>query len=139
MDRAPIDRYLCRMAACETRLVARAAQAILDQGGWCVLEECVDVPSQRWQARLLIFDRVADGVAEVVGFEVAADPDHDLRLTGCDRATLRPDPAMGAHLCYLGGVRVGLSSFRDAPNELDERAHLRPNRPDRGAHDKPGA
>jgi hypothetical protein len=104
MDRAGRERYLCRVAACDTRLLARAAQAILDQGGWCVLEECVDVPSQRWEARLLIFDRVAEGVAEVVGLEVAADPHHDLRLTGCDRGTLRPEPDMGAHLCYLAGV-----------------------------------
>src|ERR1022692_2804962 len=28
------------------------AQSILEQGGWCVLEVCVDVPMQCWEGRV---------------------------------------------------------------------------------------
>jgi CBS domain-containing protein len=82
--------------------VIAAAQAILDQGCWCVLEICSDVPSQRWDAELLIFNLVAGAVADVVEEEIAQEPGQDARLTGCDRATLHPVPEIGAHLCYLG-------------------------------------
>jgi CBS domain-containing protein len=81
--------------------VVAAAQSILDRGGWCVLEVCVDVPGQRWEPRLLICDRSADAVADAVAREVRREPERDARLTGCDRRTLRPDPGMGAHLCHL--------------------------------------
>ena len=80
------------------------AQSILDQGGWCVLDACVDIPGQRWEAQVLIFDLVADAVADVVEEEVTCKPERDARLTGCDRSTLRPNPAMGAHLCHLAGA-----------------------------------
>jgi hypothetical protein len=51
-----------------------------------VLEICSDVPSQRWDAELLIFNLVAGAVADVVEEEIAQEPGHDARLTGCDRA-----------------------------------------------------
>ena len=81
--------------------VIAAAQSILDQGGWCVLEVCTDVPRQCWEARVVIFDRVADAVADAVAKEINYEPSYDARLTGCDRRTLRPDAGMGAHLCYV--------------------------------------
>jgi hypothetical protein len=89
------------VAGYERSRVIEAAQAILSQGGWCVLESCLDVPGQRWEARVLIFDLLPDGVAAVVEDEIAAEPDYDARLTGCDRRTLVPNQALGAHLCYV--------------------------------------
>lgn len=84
---------------------ARAAAAwILDQGGWCVFEVCVDVPAQRWEARVVIFDLVPEAVADTVAEEIEYEPDRDARLTGCDRRTLRPEPAIGAHLCYVAEI-----------------------------------
>jgi hypothetical protein len=81
--------------------VIEAAQTILGLGGWCVLEACVDVPAQRWEARVLIFGVVADAVADAVEEELGLEPERDARLTGCDRRTLHPVPEMGEYLCYL--------------------------------------
>ncbi len=78
-----------------------AARAILDQGGWCVLELCTDVPRQQWDAQVLVFDLDAEAVADAVAEEIGLQPTQDARITGCDRRTLQPDPAMGAYLCYL--------------------------------------
>jgi len=66
-----------------------------------VLEVCTDVPRQHWEARVLIFDRVAEAVADAVAEEIAYDPEYDARLTGCDLRTLGPEPGLGAHLVYL--------------------------------------
>jgi hypothetical protein len=91
-----------------------AAQRILAQGGWCVLEVCVDVRGQLWEPHALLFDLVADVVADVVEDEVSGEPHLDARLTGYNRTTLQPDPAMGAFLCYVAerplepAVRVAL-------------------------------
>jgi hypothetical protein len=76
-----------------------AAQRILAQGGWCVLEVCVDVPGQLWEPHLLLFDLVADAVADAVEDEVTHEPGLDARLTGYNRTTLAPDPGMGAFPC----------------------------------------
>ncbi len=78
-----------------------AAQAILDRGGWCVLETGQDGPLRSWDAQLLIFELDAEAVAEVVWQEVCHEPGRDLRLTGCDRRTLRPSAGLGEHVCYL--------------------------------------
>jgi hypothetical protein len=83
-----------------SRIIA-AAQSILDQGGWCVLKACVDVPRQRWEPRILVFDPVAEAVADAVEEEIAREPQLDARLIGCDRRTLQRDPSMGAYLCYM--------------------------------------
>jgi CBS domain-containing protein len=82
-------------------LAVRAAESILSGRGWCVLEVCVDVPSQLWQARIVIFDLVAESVADAVQDELELEPMLDARLTGCDRRTLKPDPDLGAFLVYL--------------------------------------
>jgi hypothetical protein len=50
----------------ERQRVIAAADRILAQGGWCVLERCVEVPVQCWVARGIIFDLVADAVADSV-------------------------------------------------------------------------
>jgi hypothetical protein len=89
------------MALFDRSVAVSAAQAILEKGGWCVVEACLDVPRQVWEARILILDRQPEGVADAVAEEIDLDPGHDARLTGCDRWTLAPDPEMGARLCYL--------------------------------------
>jgi predicted kinase len=75
-----------------------AARAILEQGGWCVLEACVDGRSQRWEARVLIFDHTPEAVADAIEQEISEEPGHGARLTGCDRWTLEGSAAMGAHV-----------------------------------------
>ena len=102
------------MSGYERSRAVAAAQAIIDQGGWCVLEVCVDVPSQRWEARVLIFDLTAEAVADTVADEIMYEPERDARLSGCDRRTLRPDPAMGAHLCYVAEHPAPASSAAPA-------------------------
>jgi CBS domain-containing protein len=82
-------------------LVIAAASSILDRGGWCMLERCVDVPRQLWEPRILLFDLVPNAVADAIEEELERESEHDARLAGCDRRTLQPDPAMGAYLCYL--------------------------------------
>ncbi len=66
-----------------------------------MFEVCTDVPRQRWEARVPIFDLVADAVADAVAEQIGYEPFYDARLTGCDRRTRRPDADMGAHLCYV--------------------------------------
>jgi hypothetical protein len=78
-----------------------AAQSILDQGAWCLLEVCLDAPTQVWEPRTLIFDLVPSAVADVIEEEMGQEPQLHARLTGCDRSTLAPDPGLGAFLCYL--------------------------------------
>jgi hypothetical protein len=85
----------------ERSSTVEAAQVILDHGGWCVYEACLDVPEQRWEPRVVIFKRSADAVANAIELEVESEPFYDARLTGCDRLTLAPAPGMGAYLCYL--------------------------------------
>ena len=98
------------MAYVEREPVIAAAEAILDLGGWCVLEACVDIPGQRWEARLLMFDLDPEAVADAVAGDIEVEPEHDVRLTGCDRRTLMPAPAMGAYLCYLAHATAGTLS-----------------------------
>jgi CBS domain-containing protein len=88
----------------ERERTVAAAEAVLACGDWCVFEACVDVPAQRWEARVLIFDLDPDAVADAVRDEILLEPEHDARLTGCDRRTLSPDPAAGAHLCHLAAM-----------------------------------
>jgi hypothetical protein len=109
-----------------------AAQSILDRGGWCVLEACVDIPRQRWEPRVLIFDLVADAVADAVEAELCDDPSCDARLTGCDRRTLCPDSALGTYLCYV------TASAADASEGGELLDRLAPG-PDRGAQQEPRA
>jgi hypothetical protein len=101
---ARANRQLSLRVIERSRIVA-GAQAILDVGGWCVLEYCVSIPEQVWEPALLIFDRVAEAVADAVLAELAAEPAQDARLTGCCRRTLQPDETMGAYLCYVAGIR----------------------------------
>ena len=69
-----------------------------------MLESCVDIPAQSWVVQLVIFGHSAEIVADAVAEQVAEEPGLDLRLTGCNRWTLAPDPSMGAHLCYLADL-----------------------------------
>lgn len=85
----------------ERCLAVQAAEQIIGQGGWCVYEACIDVPRQVWEARSLSFELTAEGVADEVEAEIELEPEHDGRLTACDRRTLLPEPGMGAYLCYL--------------------------------------
>lgn len=89
------------------RAVAVAgARRILSHRGWCVYEACVDVPAQVWEARALIFDITAVSVADSLEGEIELEPEHDGRITGCDRCTLEPDPSMGAFLFYVSDSPV---------------------------------
>lgn len=101
MDRGDARRYPFSVAAYERERTVAAARSIIGRGGWCVVEVCVDVPSQQWEVCALLFDLVAESVADVVEEEIAFEPDLDARLTGCDRCTLAPDPGLGARLCYI--------------------------------------
>ncbi len=98
------------MLSYERSRVVRAAQRILDQGGWCVYEVCLDVPHQQWEARALIFDLLADAVADAIEEEIAAEPEYDGRLTGCDRRTLAPAAEMEAQLCYVASEAPAAAS-----------------------------
>ncbi len=53
---------------------------------------------------MVIFDLHPEAVADTVAEEILYEPELDARLTGCDRQTLRPDPGMGAHLCYVADL-----------------------------------
>jgi len=86
--------------------VARAAEAILDRGGWCVVEACLDVAGQRWDPQVLVCSTEAEVVVDAVFDEVWSDPTLDVRLAGCDRGTLAPDPDLGTHLCHLAAMPV---------------------------------
>jgi hypothetical protein len=83
-----------------------AARWIIAQGGWCVLEVCVDAQGQLWEPHALLFDLVPGAVADMVEDEVSHDPHLDARLTGYNRTTLQPDPGMGAFLCHRAGNPV---------------------------------
>jgi CBS domain-containing protein len=99
-----------------------AAQRIIDQGRWCVVQACVDVPGQRWEARLLVCDDEAEVVAGALADEVAREPGRDARLAGCDRVTLRLDPSVGTHLCHVAQTLSPPASVRPA----HDRARTRP-------------
>jgi hypothetical protein len=78
-----------------------AAQRILDQRGWCLYEVCVDIPRQRWEPRVLMFDVSAEAVADALDAEIKLEPELDARLTGVDRCTLEPIAKSEAYLCYV--------------------------------------
>ena len=110
MDCGDAHVYPFPVAGYERERTVAAARSIISRGGWCVLEVCVDVPSQQWEVCALLFDLVAESVADVVEEEIASEPDLDVRLTGCDRRTLAPDRGLGAPLCYVADGYVA-----DAP------------------------
>jgi hypothetical protein len=82
------------------RALAAAGQ-IIQNGGWCVLEVCVDIPRQRWEPRVVIFDLSSEAVASEVAQQIDYEPARDARLAACDRRTLRREPGAGAYLCYV--------------------------------------
>jgi hypothetical protein len=73
-----------------------------------VLEICVDIPAQSWEVQVLMFHNVVEAVVDTVADELAQNPEHDARITGCDRRTLCPDLSMGAYLCYVAEIPVSL-------------------------------
>jgi CBS domain-containing protein len=88
---------------CDPDAIA-AAGPILDEGLWCVLEVCLDVPAQRWEPRLIVFQRDAHEVAAAVSAWIAQEPGSDVRLSGCDRSSLRPEPGVPPRLCYVAAT-----------------------------------
>lgn len=94
----------------ERSRVFEAARRILERRGWCVYEVCVDVPAQEWEPRALFLDLTAEGVAESLAAEIELEPEHDARLTGVDRQTLRPLPGIGPDLVYLSDQPVCVAS-----------------------------
>lgn len=89
-------------------------------------EVCLDVPAQRWEARALIFDLQADAVADAIEAEIEAEPEHDARITGCDRRTLAPAPEMDAHLCYVASAPVSSAPAPTSARDLRTGARRRP-------------
>jgi hypothetical protein len=87
-----------------------AARQILAHGCCCLYEVCVDVPRQHWEARVLILDLAPEAIADAIEDEIAAEPEADGRITGCDRVTLHPVPEAGAHLCYVSGEVAGVAA-----------------------------
>ena len=81
-----------------------AADEIVAHGLWCVVEVCLDIASQRWERRLVIFRRDGAGVADAVADWVRLAPGQDVRLNGCHRHDLRLAAGEPTHLCYLAGV-----------------------------------
>jgi CBS domain-containing protein len=104
MEQARPAVYACGMALLDRARVLAAARAVLDNGGWCVLEACIDVPKQRWDTRLLICAEEPEDVADAIVGEILLEPERDARIRWCDRRTLRSDPAMGSHLCYVAAT-----------------------------------
>ena len=107
----------------DEQLIAAAARTILDQHGWCVVEACLDVPTQVWDAKLLVFGENIATVVDAVAEEIEYDPQLDLRLTGCCRRTLTPKAEMGAHLCYIApSLPVGSDELCEAGDDRRYRA-----------------
>ena len=76
----------------------------IDRGGCCLYEACVDIPAQLWEPRILILDISADAVADAIEEEIELEPEHDGRITGCDRHTLGTIADVDLCLCYLADV-----------------------------------
>ena len=92
------------MQSVDRAAVARAAQAVLAGGGWCVVEVCIDIAGQRWDPRVLVCSTDAEVVVDAVADEVWSDPAVDVRVAGCHRRTLAPDPDLGRYLCHLAAM-----------------------------------
>jgi CBS domain-containing protein len=101
--------------------VIAAAARILQQGGWCVFDVCVDVPEQRWESRTLFFDRSPVAVADAVEREIALQPQFDARLSACDRRTLSPMPEIGEFLCYMADIPPVSPAAAQPPSAPDRR------------------
>ncbi len=110
MDEEGSDSYPWPMHGYDRSRTVSAARSILAQGGWCVLEVCVDVAQQRWEGRVVIFDLTPEAVADAVAAEIDYEPEKDARLTGCNRRTLQPDGGMGSHLCYVVSTPASATS-----------------------------
>ncbi|MEA2254303.1 MAG: hypothetical protein QOG35_348 [Solirubrobacteraceae bacterium] len=111
--------------SCDLEAIARAAGPILDEGLWCVLEVCLDVPAQRWEPRLIVFRRDRREVAAAVGAWVAQEPDRDVRLSACDRSSLRPEPGVPPRLCYVAATPASTAAPPSPPSRRTRRAPQR--------------
>ena len=80
---------------------AEAAREIIQAGLWCTVEICTDVPAQVWEPRLVICRTDPDGVLEAVEGWVADVPEHDVRLAGYARRTLRRTVGSPIALCHV--------------------------------------
>jgi hypothetical protein len=102
-DRSPpsIDVSIPAVFGYDLDRATAAAEQIIQAGGWCVIEVCIDIPGQRWEPRVYVLDRAPAAAARKVGEQIEYEPERDARIAGCDRRTLLPDPAMGSYLCYL--------------------------------------
>jgi hypothetical protein len=105
------------MRGAERERARLAAVRILERGGWCVLEVCVDAEAQRWETRELILELTADAVVDVVEFAVSDEPWLNARLTGFDRQQLCESPEMGAHVCYLAPDHARVEHLGEDPSD----------------------
>lgn len=129
MDAGGRARYASAVFHDDRSLVLAGARSILDQHGWCVLERCVDVPRQRWEARILSFALTPEAVADAIEDELGDEPEHDARLTGCDRRTLAPDLSMGAFLCYVAEYPASPPTPQPKPGERPRAGRIDSARP----------
>ena len=123
-------------------LAVSAAQSILDQGGWCILERCIDISRPQWEPRILVFGLTPGAVADAIEEELEYEPEHHARLAGCDRRTLRPDAGMGAYLCYLAASPAPRPRGRQPARalqlrEVDHDSRARRNEPMWSPSDSP--
>jgi hypothetical protein len=72
--------------------------------GWCGVERRVDVPTQRWETRLLVCDHAPDLVADARAEEIGHEPGSDARRAGVDRRTLARNDAIATAVCYVAGA-----------------------------------
>jgi hypothetical protein len=104
MDAVPAGWYSEAMHRFHRPDVLAAAQSIIDGGGWCGVERRVDVPTQRWETRLLVCDHAPDLVADALAEEIGYEPGSDARLAGYDRRTLVRNDAIATAVCYVAGA-----------------------------------
>lgn len=95
--------------------VLAGAQAILDARLWCVVEVCTDVPAQTWEPRLLVCRDDAEVVATAADDWFRQEPEHDVRLAGYTRDTLRRVDGAPAPLCHVADESLTLEHA--APGE----------------------
>jgi hypothetical protein len=80
---------------------ASTARAIVGNGMWCAIEACIAVAAQRWEPVLLICSGDEQQIDRALAAWIADSPEHDLRICGYTRDTLRRVEGAPRALCYL--------------------------------------
>jgi len=83
---------------------APTATAIVQKGLWCVIEVCLDAPSQRWEPRLLVCESSVEGIGEAIAGWSVTSPAIDARIAGYTRERLRRVDSAPTALCHLAAT-----------------------------------